>query len=93
MTKYMYDYFTKCLKDIKKDIPKACEDVSYANDTCPSFLFNNYLIFIDHKNEKQRELQGYKRFHIINNDDYGNGVKPLLETDEFSKVLEFVNDN
>ena len=43
--------------------------------------------------KRKRELQGYKRFHIINNDDYGNGVKPLLETDEFSKVLEFVNDN
>ena len=54
MTKYMYDYFTKCVKDIRNLIPKAWENVSYANDTCPSFLFNNYLIFIDHKNEKKR---------------------------------------
>ena len=91
MAQYMYDYFTKCLKDIKKDIPKTWENVSYANDTCPSFLFNNYLIFIDHKNDKKRELQGNKRFHIINNDDYGNGVEPLLETDNFEDVLEFVN--
>jgi hypothetical protein len=88
----MYDYFTKCLKDIKKDIPKTWEDVSYANDTCPSFEFNGYQIFIDHKNEKKRELQGYKRFHIIYASEYGNG-DAILETDEFSKVLEFVNDN
>jgi len=84
--------FEKCLFDIKNLIPKEWEDVSYSNDTCPSFEFKGYQIFIDNENPIERELQGYKRFHIINSDDYGYGKKALLETDEFSKVLEFVNE-
>jgi len=82
--------FEKCLFDIKNLIPKEWEDVSYSNDTCPSFEFKGYQIFIDNENPTEREIQDGKRFHIINSDDYGYGKKPLLETDEFSKVLEFV---
>jgi len=84
--------FEKCLFDIKNLIPKEWEDVSYSNDTCPSFEFKGYQIFIDNENPTEREIQDGKRFHIINSDDYGYGKKPLLETDEFSKVLEFVNE-
>ena len=85
-------YFEKCLFDMKESIPKEWENVSYGNDTCPSFEFKGYQIFIDNKNPSEREFQDSKRFHIINADDYGYGKKPLLETDNFFEVLHFVND-
>ena len=95
MTKYMYDYFTKCVKDIKNLIPKNWEDVSYSNDTCPSYEVKGLQIFIDNPNPKEREYQesDSKRFYIIKAKNYGMGYKPLLETDNFFEVLEFVNDN
>jgi len=95
MTKYMYDYFTKCVKDIKNLIPKNWENVSYSNDTCPSYEVKGFQIFIDNLNPKEREYQesDSKRFHIIKASNYGMGYKPLLETDNFFEVLEFVNDN
>ena len=93
-TYYDLPFFDRCLFDIKNLIPKEWEDVSYSNDTCPSFEFKGYQIFIDNQNINEREYQGNngKRFHIINSDDYGYGKKPLLETNNFFEVLEFVNE-
>ena len=45
---------------------KEWEDVSYGNDTCPSFEFKGHQIFIDNENPTEREIQDGKRFHIIN---------------------------
>ena len=92
-TYYDLPLFDRCLFDIKNLIPKEWKDVSYGNDTCPSFEFKGHQIFIDNENPTEREIQDGKRFHIINSDDYGYGKKPLLETDNFFEVLEFVNDN
>ena len=91
-TYYDLPFFEKCLFDIKNLIPKEWKDVSYGNDTCPSFEFKKYQIFIDNENPIEREIQGGKRFVIIDSDRYGYG-ETLLETDNFFKVLEFVNDN
>jgi hypothetical protein len=90
---YDLPFFDRCLFDIKNLIPKDWENVSYSNDTCPSYEVKGLQIFIDNENPTEREIQDGKRFHIINSDDYGYGKKPLLETDNFFKVLEFVNDN
>ena len=90
---YDLPFFDRCLFDIKNLIPKDWKDVSYSNDTCPSYEVKGLQIFIDNENPTEREIQDGKRFHIINSDDYGYGKKPLLETDNFFKVLEFVNDN
>ena len=97
-TYYDLPFFDRCLFDIKSLIPKDWEDVSYGNDTCPSYEVKGLQIFIDNLNPKEREYQDEygqesKRFHIIKAKNYGMGYKPLLETDEFSKVMEFVNDN
>ena len=86
-------HFERCLFDIKDQIPKEWKDVSYANDTCPSFECNGYQIFIDNEDNDEREIKDGYRFHIIDVDEYGYGKKPRLETNEFSEVLEFVNDN
>lgn len=91
-TYYDLPFFDRCLFDIKNLIPKYWEDVSYGNDTCPSYEVKGLQIFIDNENPTEREFQGGKRFHIINSDDYGYGKKPLLETDNFFEVLEFVNE-
>lgn len=82
-------YFEKCLFDIKDQIPKEWKDVSYGNDTCPSFEFKGYQIFIDNENPSEREIEDGKRFHIIDVEDYGYGKKPLLETDDFLQVLKY----
>jgi hypothetical protein len=91
-TYYDLPFFDRCLFDIKNLIPKNWENVSYGNDTCPSFEFKGHQIFIDNENPTEREIQGGKRFVIIDSDRYGFG-ETLLETDNFFKVLEFVNDN
>ena len=91
-TYYDLPFFDRCLFDIKYLIPKEWENVSYGNDTCPSFEFKGYQIFIDNENPTEREIQGGKRFVIIDSDRYGYG-ETLLETDNFSEVLGFVNDN
>ena len=86
-------HFERCLFDIKDQIPKEWKDVSYANDTCPSFECNGYQIFIDNEDNDEREIKDGYRFHIIDVDEYGYGKKPRLETNDFSQVLEFVNDH
>ena len=91
-TYYDLPFFDRCLFDIKYLIPKELENVSYGNDTCPSFEFKGYQIFIDNENPTEREIQGGKRFVIIDSDRYGYG-ETLLETDNFFEVLDFVNDN
>ncbi|MGI9571839.1 MAG: hypothetical protein ACR2L5_00800, partial [Candidatus Actinomarinaceae bacterium] len=92
-TYYDLPFFDRCLFDIKNLIPKDWENVSYGNDTCPSFEVKGLQIFIDNENPTEREIQDGKRFHIIKVKNYGLGYKPLLETDNFFEVLEFVNDN
>ena len=94
---YDLPFFDRCLFDIKNLIPKDWEDVSYSNDTCPSYEVKGLQIFIDNSDPKEREYQDeygqeFKRFHIIEAKNYGMGYKPLLETDSFSEVLEFVNE-
>ena len=90
-TYYDLPFFDRCLFDIKNLIPKDWEDVSYSNDTCPSYEVKGFQIFIDNLDPKEREYN--RRFHIIKAKNYGMGYKPLLETDNFFEVLEFVNDN
>jgi hypothetical protein len=78
------------LFDIKDQIPKKWKDVSYGNDTCPSFEYKGYQIFIDNEDPSEREIQNGKRFHIIDTEEYGYGKKPLVETDDFSIVLKYL---
>ena len=56
-TYYDLPFFDRCLFDIKSLIPKDWEDVSYGNDTCPSYEVKGLQIFIDNLNPKEREYQ------------------------------------
>ena len=86
---YMRDFFKECIKDL--NLPNGWENISYGNDVCPSFLFNGWQIFIDHKDPKQRELEGQTRFIVKKEKEYGQGDLSLfLETDDFDHVLKIL---
>ena len=79
----MDEYFKECVKDFK--VPKGWENCSYHHDACPSFMYKNYQILVNHYNPKKRECKNAKRFCIFN-DDY----EELLYTDNFNEVLSFL---
>ena len=86
MTNYMQDYFQDCLKDFSK--PNGWENLSYNNDSCPSFGYKGYQIFIDHPDSKERELgEDSTRFHVIVALDYGN-AQWSFDTNDFEEVLK-----
>lgn len=70
-------------------LPEGWKDVSYHNDVCPSFeLALNYgsiKLFVDFKDEAERELRGAMRFRAYLTDDEGNNSTAdgdyLWETD------------
>lgn len=79
-------FFQQCVEDL--DIPPLWEDVSYQHDTCPSWLFKGYQIFIDHKDKNERELTEGKRFRIIKSEEYGYSDGWWFETDSMDEVLK-----
>ena len=86
MTNYMENYFQDCVKDFSK--PNGWENLSYYNDSCPSFGYNGYQIFVDHPDPKERELgEDSTRFHITIALDYGD-PKWVYYTDNFDEVLK-----
>jgi len=85
---YMRDFFKECIEDLS--IPNEWVNESHGNDACPSFSFNGWQIFINHKDPKQREVY-QARFFVFKADEYGESVLSLfLETDEFDHVFKFL---
>jgi hypothetical protein len=75
---------------INVDIPKDWEDVSYKNDTLPSFEFGDLQIFVGDENSIWKEELTYK-YSIILKEQYGF-AEPIFESDDWYKVLCFIND-
>lgn len=67
-------------------IPSNWEDVSWHNDTCPSFIFGKLHIYIDFANYEDRECSLANRFHIFETDDF----QQVLESNDWQQVLDFV---
>ena len=89
MSIYPEDFFKECIKDLS--IPNEWENISYKNDACPSFLFNGWQIFINHKDPKQREIEEQLRFFVHKAEEYGEADLSLfLETDELDHVFKFL---
>ena len=87
----MTEYFKECLEDL--EIPKDWEDVSYSNDTCPSFSFDRYQIFVEHKDPKRWECEG-KRFRVILEFQYGDGGADFyFDCDTIQEVLENIDSH
>jgi hypothetical protein len=43
---------------------KLLEDVSYKNDSCPSFESGNFTLYTDHPDPEAREVPQYDRFCV-----------------------------
>jgi hypothetical protein len=70
-------------------IPHTWESISYKNDVCPSFTVKNLQVFIcDEETKKLEELD--TKYSIMYQDDYGCTYDSLLNTDDWSEVLLFV---
>ena len=79
------NYFKECIEDL--NIPGNWKNSSYGNDTCPSYEYNGYQIFIEHKDPKNRELEG-KRFRIIIAEEYGYVDGWFYDTDDLNEVFK-----
>ena len=77
------------------ELPKSWIDESYGNDVCPSWVYKDYRIFINHynKNERTDDTNNKPRFTIFLNNDYINCNEPWLyiTTNKFSEVLKTIN--
>ena len=89
MENIMTKYFKECLEDL--EIPKDWVDCSYTNDTCPSFSFDRYQIFIEHRDPKRWEVEG-KRFRVILEFQYGQSDY-FFDCDTMQEVLENIDSH
>ncbi|WP_147707823.1 hypothetical protein [Microvirga massiliensis] len=85
---------------IPDDVPAGFDDISWHNDTCPSFLNAScsLRLFIDHPERDERELPEFKRFLLMMVDEAGQPVDGgvLLETDDWNEmrnaIVEAITD-
>jgi hypothetical protein len=71
-------------------IPAEWQDTSWHNDACPSFrIGNGKMVFIDHADPAQREF-AVTRFSVQADPEVHNSNDVLLDTDDWSDVLEAV---
>lgn len=68
------------------------QDISWRQDSCPSFKKGNYLVWVDHPDRERRENPDGHWFVLVELDDEGQILdpEPLLETDHFSLVEHFI---
>ncbi len=90
-------HFKECVADLT--MPKGWEDVSYGNDTCPSWMYRGFQVMIDHPNLNERENQSDphhmwqdKRFYIFRAQEYGDDPTWKAEADTFNEVVAILND-
>jgi|HubBroStandDraft_5_1064220.scaffolds.fasta_scaffold54935_3 hypothetical protein len=62
------------------------EDISWRNDTCPSFMCDVFVLWVDFKDPAMREHPETPRYAIT---DEGREV---LATDDWAAVRAFVED-
>lgn len=68
------------------EILDGFEDSSWANDVCPSFTCDVFVLWIDYAERAKREFPDWARFTMT-----CEGAT-YLETDDWADVLAFVND-
>jgi hypothetical protein len=73
------------------NIPTSWVDESYNNDVCPSWVYKEYRIFINHRlsSERTDQTEDALRFWICLNSDYIdlNEMWLYVSTDSFDEVL------
>ena len=81
-------YFDSCVEDL--EIPEGWECYAYYNDTCPSWEFNGWQIFIEHRHPELRVF--LPRFNCFPEADYGDTENSeTFATDSWSDMIAFVN--
>jgi hypothetical protein len=87
----VWDYFGECTKDLK--IPSNFTNVSWHNDALPSYEYDKYQIFINHKDIDERmEFEEEPRFWVILKEFYGDcDLNDGIGIDDFDDVLEYIN--
>lgn len=77
--------------DLDIAIPEGFEDVSWVNDTCPSFQHKelDLLLFVDYADPSKREHEDTLRFSLITTEDgmLTDARDDLAYTDDFAEVL------
>lgn len=80
--------------DLDIELPAGFADVSYMNDTCPSFASESMadgsklVLYVDYKNSSMRECAGGQRFalHLLDHDQ--EFVKVVVLSDHYDDVLK-----
>lgn len=72
-------------------IPAGFDDVSWHNDTCPSFMneASGLIIFVDYANPAEREFPETPRFTLGTWDD-GNTGNDIVSTDDWQEVIAHI---
>jgi hypothetical protein len=68
-------------------IPTMWIDVSYRNDVCPSWIANEFHIFVERANPEEREYPEVERYTVLERETGG----VLLQSDNWDDVLDYVN--
>ena len=78
--------------NIDVEIPKHWQNLSYHNDTCPSFGVHGLQIFVcDCETRDQEGLTNKYCVHLAS--EYGeHDCKILVDTNDWNEVLKFVNN-
>lgn len=72
-------------------IPDGWKDVSWRNDSCPSFEAGHVHVFVNYADPAERELsEGGRFFALACTDSQGYHDGGLLDTDDWSAMLTFV---
>ena len=75
------------------NLGKGWEDNSWHNDACPSLDYHLegeeiVRIWFDYENPEMRECKGGK--FVLCKGIYGESLDPLLETNKFSEILDYI---
>lgn len=77
---------------IDVSIPSHWTSASYHNDVCPSFYCGMLQIFVmDQATKELEELDA--KYVVMWADDYGGDYDPILSSDDWDAVLQFVEEN
>jgi hypothetical protein len=77
------------------DLPADWRDVSYGNDTCPSFQPPNksLIVYTDFADKSMREVPQASRFCVRHLDADGSFMEePWFASDDWADVLRYVQE-
>lgn len=79
--------------ELDVEIPEGFKDVSYPNDTCPSWMDEaaGLQLFIDFKDREDREFPEACRFSLMKLDEHLTHEADLVHTEDWAELLRVLN--